>query len=78
MTQVSRDIVSFSGSFGWSGWESAGLVVAGGVRGEFADQFSGVACDDADVQVVDQEGDSGSGSAGAQADVVQAAVVAAR
>ena len=35
-----------------------------------------VAVDDADVQVVDQQGDAGSGAAGAQADVVQPAVVA--
>jgi hypothetical protein len=52
------------------------LVVAGGVEDEFSDQFAGVAVDDADVQVVDQEGDSGSGACGAEADVVQPAVVA--
>src|SRR5215217_4312684 len=62
--------------FGWAGWYAAGLVVPAGVEGEFADQFAGVAADDADVQVVDQEADAGSAAIGAEADVVQPAVVA--
>ena len=37
---------------------------------------AGVAVDDADVQVVDEQGDRGAGEAGAEADVVQPAVVA--
>src|SRR5215212_3860904 len=56
--------------FGRSGWKAAGLVVPAGVEGELADQFAGVAADDADVQVVDQEGDAGSAAMGADADVV--------
>jgi hypothetical protein len=38
---------------------SAGLVIADRVEGEFADQLAGVAADDADVQVVDEWGDAG-------------------
>ena len=52
------------------------MVVAGGVEGEFADQVAGVAVDDADVQVVGEQGDRGAGEAGAEADVVQPGVVA--
>ena len=56
--------------------EAAGLVVPGRVEGQFADQLAGVAVDDADVQVVDEQGDGGAGEAGAEADVVEPAVVA--
>ncbi len=56
--------------------ESAGLVIPGRVEGEFADQLAGVAADDADVQVVNQEGDPGAGMGGAEPDVVESAVVA--
>jgi hypothetical protein len=52
------------------------LVVPGRVEGEFADQLSGVAADDADVQVVDEQGDAGAAAGGAEPDVVQSAVVA--
>jgi len=52
------------------------LEVAGGVEGELADEFSGVAVDGPDVQVVDEQGDGGAGEWSAEADVVQAAVVA--
>jgi hypothetical protein len=38
-----------------------GLVVAGGVDGEFAEEFAGGGVDDADVEVVDQLQDGGSG-----------------
>ena len=51
------------------------MEVAGGVEDEFAEEFSGVAFDDADVQVVDEQGDGGCGEASAEADVVQATVV---
>ena len=74
---MSRDIVSLSVLFGrWSGRDFAGLVVAGGVQDEFAEELAGVAVDDSDMQVVDEQGDRGAGAAAAQADVVQAAVVA--
>jgi hypothetical protein len=48
----------------------------GRVEGEFADQFAGVAVDDPDPEVVDEQGDRGAGEAGAEADVVQPGVVA--
>jgi hypothetical protein len=59
----------------WAGFDAAGLVVAGGVEGEFAEQLS-VVGDDADVQVVDQQQDAAAGVGLADADVVQPAVVA--
>ena len=52
------------------------MEVAGGVQGELSDELAGVAVEDADVQVVDEQGDAGAGEAAAQADVVQAAAVA--
>jgi hypothetical protein len=64
------------GLFGWAGWQPAGLVVPAGVQDQFADQLTGVAIDDADVQVVDEQADRGAGEPGAEADVVQPAVVA--
>src|SRR4051812_21109067 len=59
---------------GRSGWDSAGLEVAGGVQGEFAEEFAGVAVDDLDVHV-DEQGDRGAGAESAEADVVDAGVV---
>jgi hypothetical protein len=64
------------GLLGWAGWQSARLVVTGRVQDQLTDQVAGVAVDDPDVQVVDQKGDRGAGEAGAEADVVQPAVVA--
>ena len=55
------------GSFGCAG----GLVVAGGVDDEFAEEFAGGGVDDANVQVVDEQEDVGSGVVSADADVVQ-------
>ena len=37
-----------------------GLVVAGGVDGEFADDLAGLGVDDGDVVVLDEHGDAGS------------------
>ncbi len=51
-----------------------GLVVAGGVDGEFSQDLAGCGVDDLDVEVVDQDQDAGSGMGSADADVVQAAV----
>jgi hypothetical protein len=48
----------------------------GGVEDEFADEVAGVAVDDADVEVVDEQGDRGAGEPDAEADVVEPAVVA--
>ena len=62
----------------WAGGKAAGLEVPGRVEGEFADQLAGVAADDADVQVIDQEGDAGAAAGGAESDVVEPAVVAQR
>ena len=52
------------------------MEVARGVQHQFADQLSGVALDDPDVEVVDEQGDLGAGEASAKSDVVQVAVVA--
>ena len=59
---------------GWAGWSAGGLVVAGGVEDEFAEEFAGGGVDDADVQVLDEEQDVGSGVGSADADVVEPAV----
>jgi len=52
-----RAVVRGPGSHGWA-------------EGEFAYEFAAVESDDADVEVVDQEADSGSAAAGAASDVV--------
>jgi hypothetical protein len=61
------------GAFGGAG----GLVVAGGVKDQIAEQFAGGGFDDSDVEVVDEDQDAGSGVGSgvgsADADVVQAA-----
>jgi hypothetical protein len=51
-----------------------GLVVAGGVDDQLAQQLAGGRVDDADVEVVDEQQDGGSGVGSADADVVEAAV----
>jgi hypothetical protein len=53
---------------------AGGLVVAAGIDGEVAEQFSGGGVDDADVEVVDEQDDVGSGVGSADADVVEPAV----
>ena len=63
-------------SFRGSGWPAGGLVVAGGVEGEVAEQFAGGGVDDADVEVVDEHDDVGPGVGPADADVVEFAGVA--
>ena len=61
--------------WGWlSGGLAGGLVVAGGVEGEVAEEFSGGGVDDPDVEVGDEHEDGGSGVGSADADVVEAAV----
>lgn len=62
------------GSLGGSG----GLVVAGGVQDELAEDLAGGGVDDGDVEVLDEESDVGSGVGSSDADVVQSAVVAQR
>src|SRR5438128_6804844 len=57
--------------FGWSGWSSGGLVVASWVDGEVAEEFSGGGVNDADVEVVDEQDDVGSGVGSADADVAE-------
>ena len=52
-----------------------GLVVPGGVGGEFADELPGFG-EDPDVAVVGEDQDSVAGESAAQADVVESAVVA--
>ena len=52
------------------------MVVGGGVEGEVAEDFAGGGVDDADVEVVDEEHDVGSGVLFADANVVESAVVA--
>src|SRR4051794_35872378 len=65
-------LVAFCGA----GWASGGLIVLGGVQDQFTEQFAGGFVDDADVEVLDQEQDVGSGVGSSDADVVQASVVA--
>ncbi len=52
------------------------MVVLVGVEGEVAEDFARGGVDDADVEVVDEEHDVGSGALFADADVVESAVVA--
>jgi len=63
---------------GWSGWSAGGLVVAAGVDGELAEQFSGGGVDDADLEVLDEQDDAGSGVGSADADVAQSTCDAKR
>lgn len=48
-------------------WAAGGLVVPGRVEGEFAQEFACAGVDDADMQVLDQEQDAGSGARAADA-----------
>ena len=50
------------------------MVVLGGVEDEFAEEFAGGGVDDADVEVVDEDQDVGSGVGSSDADVVESAV----
>jgi hypothetical protein len=54
----------------------AWLVAAGGVEGELAEKLAGVGVDDADVAVLGEDEDAGSGVGSADADGAQAPVVA--
>ena len=49
-----------------------------GVQGELAEEFSGGGVDDADLEVLDEQDDVGSGVGSADADVVEPAVVSQR
>ncbi len=69
--RVGRFLSCSGGSFGFCG----GLVVDGGVEGEVAEELAGDGVDDADVKVVDEQDDVGSGVGSADADVVESAVV---
>ena len=62
--------------FGAAGFVSGGLVVAAGVEGELAEKLAGGLGDDADVQVLGEDEDLGSGVLAADADVVELAGVA--
>src|SRR6202167_3120082 len=60
------------GVFLWPArWAAGCLVALVGVEGELAQEFAGGGVDDADVQVLDEEQDAGSGVAAAGADVVE-------
>jgi len=61
---------------GGSGGSAGGLVVAGGVEDQLAQEFAGGGVDDSDVEVLDEDQDVGSGVGSPDADVVQAAGVA--
>ena len=62
------------GFFLWgAGSDSAGLIVAGGVDGEFANEFSGDGVDDSDAEVLAENQHSSAGVGSADADVVQSA-----
>ena len=49
----------------------SGLVVAAEVDGELAEEFAGDGCDDADVEVCDEQDDVGSGVGSSDADVAE-------
>ena len=55
------------------GWVDR-LVVAGGVDDQLAQQLAGGCVDDADLEVLDEQQDGGSGVGSADTDVVEAAV----
>jgi hypothetical protein len=59
-----------------AGWSAGGLVGLVRVEDELAEELAGAGVDDSDVQVLDQEKDAGSGVGAADADVVEASVVA--
>jgi hypothetical protein len=50
------------------------LVVAGGVDGEFAEEFAGAGVHDADVEVVYEQDDVGSGMGSSDTNVVESSV----
>jgi hypothetical protein len=60
----------------WSGWSAGALVALGWVEDQVAEEFAGGCVDDADVQVLDQDDDAGSGVGSADADRVELAAVA--
>src|SRR6202020_2605364 len=70
-----RGFVSAGCSGRGAGWPAGGLVVAGGVEVQFAEEFASGGVDDADVQVVDEHQDGGSGVGPADADVAELAAV---
>ena len=52
--QLGFGVFPSAGCSGWgAGWPAGGLVAAGGVEGQFAQEFAGGGVDDADVQVLD-------------------------
>jgi len=55
---------------------AGGLVTLFRVECQLAEKFAGAGVNDADVQVLDQEQDAGSGVGAAYADVVEASLVA--
>lgn len=62
--------------FRGSGRAAGGLPVAAGVERQVAQELAGGGVDDADVQVLDEQQDMGSGAGPADADVVELAGVA--
>jgi hypothetical protein len=78
-----RQEAGVSGCSGWSGWSECrsgrvpgGLVVAAWVEGEVAQELAGGGVNDADVEVLHEHHDVGSGVGPADADVVEPAAVA--
>jgi hypothetical protein len=63
---------------GGAGWSSGSLVALGWVEGELAEEFAGGGVDDADVAVLDEDDDAGSGVGSADADGVELPAVAHR
>jgi len=59
-----------------AGWSSGALVALGWVEHELAEEFAGGCVDDPDVEVLDQDGDAGSGVGSSDADGVELAAVA--
>ncbi|MGK2958668.1 MAG: hypothetical protein ACSLFB_09785, partial [Acidimicrobiales bacterium] len=68
---MSRDIGKDRTCKGFGPWSFlAGLVAAGGVECEAAEEFSGSRRDDSDVEVGDEQHDGGAGVGASDADVV--------
>ena len=64
------------GLAGGAGWSAGALVALGWVERQLADELSGDGVDDADVEVLDQDEDAGSGVGSSDADGVELTAVA--
>jgi hypothetical protein len=68
-------VIGYTPVFGPGCFSLSGLIVAGGVEGEFADDLSGGCVADGDVGVVDEHQDVFMGVGAADADVAELSCV---